>query len=75
MKIANIAAMGQDNKHLRMRLVWENKYINAVGFGMGEYVSEFNQNDIVDVAFTMEVNNFQGNSQVQLQIKDIKIHE
>lgn len=74
-KIANIAAMGQDNKHLRMRLVWENKYINAVGFGMGEYVSEFNQNDIVDVAFTMEVNNFQGNSQVQLQIKDIKIHE
>lgn len=73
-KIISIAAMGLDDKHMRMRVVSGNKYMDAVGFGMGEYAGVFKTNDIVDIAFTMEVNEFQGNINVQLQLKDIKAH-
>lgn len=74
LKVITSQSMGLENKHLRVTLISGNKYINAVGFGMGDYADKFNGGDIVDVAFTMEVNEFQGSKQVQLQLKDIKMH-
>jgi single-stranded-DNA-specific exonuclease len=75
LRIANIAQMGIDNKHIRLRLTSQNKYINAVGFNMGSYFDYFKPDDIVDIAFIMEVNSYMGNEQVQLQLKDIRLHE
>lgn len=74
-KIMNISQMGNENKHIRLRLVYQNKYINAVGFGMGEYFNLFKVDDIVDIAFIMEVNSYMGTEQVQLQLRDIRLSE
>ncbi len=73
-KIAYISQMGNENKHLRLRLVSQNKYINAVGFGMGEYFDSFKTDDTVDIAFMMEVNCYQGMEQVQVRLLDMKMH-
>ncbi|MCX7715063.1 MAG: single-stranded-DNA-specific exonuclease RecJ [Clostridia bacterium] len=73
--VSTINQIGIDNKHIRLRLEAQNKYINAVGFHMGEYYGKFKAGDIVDIAFTMEINNFQGTENVQLLLKDIKKHQ
>lgn len=70
--IQNISAMGIDNKHLRLRLTANGRQLAAVGFGMGELMQVFRQGDLVDTAFTMEINSYQGNDQAQLLLKDIR---
>lgn len=71
-EVMNIAAVGVDNKHLRIRINKNNKIINSIGFNMGNFISFVNQGDIIDIAFQMDINNYQGNESVQLILKDIK---
>ena len=73
MKVLMIGKMGADGKHLRIRLVNNGKYINCVGFGMGEYADCIREGDTVDVAFNLDINDFNGVQNVQLMLKDIKI--
>ena len=68
----NIAPVGADNKHLRLRIVKNNQTINCIGFGMGEFAEFIHQGDTVNIAFQMDINHYQGNETVQLILKDIK---
>lgn len=72
MNVLMIGRIGKDGKHLRMRLTSNGKYMNCVGFGMGEYADEIKEGDLVDVAFCMDINDFNGTKSVQLMLKDIK---
>ena len=67
-----IGKMGADGKHLRIRLVSNGKYINCVGFGMGDYADMIKEGDLIDVAFNMDINDFNGTKSVQLILKDVK---
>lgn len=71
-KVMFASTMGADGKHLRIKLASDGKYINCVGFGMGEYAAEISEGDTCDIAFTMEINDFRGTKSVQLMLKDIK---
>lgn len=71
-QVMNIAPVGADNKHLRLRIVKNNQTINCIGFGMGEFVEFIHQGDTVNIAFQMDINHYQGNETVQLILKDIK---
>lgn len=71
-QITAIATMGVEDKHLRMRLASGNCVINAVGFQMGSYARRLQAGDLVDVAFSMDINHYQGTETVQLILKDIK---
>lgn len=70
--ILNITKIGAEGKHLRLVIGGSGKTINAVGFGMGEYADYLKQNDIIDVAFNLDINDFKGTKSVQLILKDIK---
>ena len=70
--VQSISPMGIDNKHLRLRLCAGGQQFLAVGFGMGGLLPAFRQGDWVDAAFTLEINSYQGNTQVQLLLKDLK---
>ena len=72
MNVSMIGKMGADGKHLRIRLVSNGKYINCVGFGMGDYADMIKEGDLIDVAFNMDINDFNGTKSVQLMLKDIK---
>ncbi len=73
-KIHRISTMSE-NKHLRMTLLKDGKYLDTVGFGMGEYFNSFKEGDIVDVAFGLSINDYKGFHNVQLILKDIKLSE
>ena len=71
-KIISSGAIGTGGQHLSMKLQKENLVFPAVGFGMGEISSQFVQGDNADIAFTMNINTYNGTQSVQLFIKDIK---
>ncbi|MDO5311524.1 MAG: single-stranded-DNA-specific exonuclease RecJ, partial [Clostridia bacterium] len=70
-KIHKISVMSE-GKHLRMTLLKEGKYLDAVGFGMGEYYHYLEEGDYIDVAFALDINDYKGFQNVQLILKDIK---
>ena len=72
--ISMINTVGAEKKHLRMILAVDNRSVAAIGFNMGEYSAFFKRGDVVDVAFTMESNVYQGVENLQLVLKDIKRH-
>ena len=73
-KIHKISTMSE-NKHLRMTLLKEGKFLDAVGFGMGEYYNFLKEGDFVEVAFGLDINDYKGFKNVQLILKDIKLME
>ncbi len=73
-KIHKISTMS-DGKHLRMTLLKENKFLDAVGFGMGEYYNHLKEGDFIEVAFGLDINDYKGYKNVQLILKDIKLCE
>lgn len=71
-EIIDIAAIGNDKKHLRIRLCKNGIYINCVGFSMGDLAEKLKISERISIAFNMEINRFQGRESVQLILKDIK---
>ena len=70
-KIHRISVMS-DGKHLRMTLLKDGKYLDAVGFGMGDYYHHLEEGEFIDVAFALDINDYKGFQNVQLILKDIK---
>ena len=70
-KIHRISVMSE-GKHLRMTLYKDGKYLDTVGFGMGDYYSMFREGDYIDVAFLLDINDYKGFQNVQLILKDMR---
>lgn len=73
-KIHRISVMSE-GRHLRMTLYKDGKFLDAVGFGMGEYYNCLKEEDFVDAAFGIDINDYKGFQNVQLILKDIKLTE
>ena len=65
------------DEHLKLKVMQE-EYpdieIDAIGFGLGEFYNQI-QNNTFDIAYTIDENNWRGKSTLQLMIKDIKIND
>ena len=48
-----------------------NEIINAIGFNLGELSEEYLIGDKVDVVGTLEINAYNGQEQIQINLKDI----
>ncbi|MDI9475775.1 MAG: single-stranded-DNA-specific exonuclease RecJ [Natronincolaceae bacterium] len=71
----NMRGVGTDGKHLKFGLQAGNRYIDCIGFELGGFAGLINSNDKIDLVFTPEYNIYNGNCNIQLNIKDIKISE
>ena len=71
LKIDSIRALSE-GKHLKLTLKDKNTIINAIGFNMGEYAEEYLIGDKVDVIGNLEINEYNGNSFVQINMKDLR---
>ncbi|OGH11643.1 MAG: single-stranded-DNA-specific exonuclease RecJ [Candidatus Levybacteria bacterium RIFCSPHIGHO2_01_FULL_36_15b] len=72
LNVADIKTVGKDGKHLRLGLKSEKgKYFESIAFGIGEKNSLV-IGDKVSVAYTLSLNEWNGNKKLQLKIKDIK---
>ena len=66
--------VGREQEHIKLELVDSNSenIMNGIAFGMSEhneYIKGFNP---FDICYTIEENNYNGNTSIQLLIKDIK---
>lgn len=70
-KIGDIRGVG-DNKHLKLRLENSGVSVDAIGFNMGNLLSEYKRTDLLDVACALEINTWNSIQKVQLNLKDIR---
>lgn len=61
--------VGEGGKHLKLRLPLE-----AIAFNMGSFYGKLQNNETVDLAYTISLDTWNGNSRLQLKIKDIHFH-
>ncbi len=63
------------NKHLRFTTGYGNHTLDCIWFNAVKKLSSaiIDDKNIVNLAFYIKRNNFQGKDEIQLQIKDIKI--
>lgn len=71
LKINSIRALSE-GKHLKLTLKDDNYMIDAIGFNMGELVTQYLLDDKVDIVGTLDINTFNGNESMQITIKDIR---
>lgn len=67
-----VKALGEDGSHLKANLVQNRIIISAIGFGLGEKKSLLDSKAEVDIIFTVEENEWNGNTSLQLNLKDIR---
>ena len=63
-----------DGKHIKLILTSDQYSIESVGFNMGELLDILKVDDIIDIAFSIDINIYRGARQLQVLLKDIKIH-
>ncbi|MFA5062103.1 MAG: single-stranded-DNA-specific exonuclease RecJ [Patescibacteria group bacterium] len=78
--LAGIEPVGQDGKHLRLMVKHNSQVIKkTIGFGLGDsnrnetnWKEILKPGDKIDMVFTVGVNEWNGNRELQLTIEDIK---
>jgi single-stranded-DNA-specific exonuclease len=69
--LKNIRVMGRDGKHLKLTVNHTNTVLTAVAFGMGNLAQTLNIGNIIDIVYTIDRNTWNGNTNLQLKVKDI----
>jgi single-stranded-DNA-specific exonuclease len=71
MRILEARTVGKEGNHLKLRLARPgNPPIDAIGFNLGHWYGHLPE--YVDVAYQLEMNEWNGNRNVQLNIQDIR---
>ena len=71
MTIERISMVG-NGRHMRLRLRSGRTGVNAIFFSANPETASVQQGDVVDVAFTPQINEFRGERSVQMNILDIR---
>lgn len=72
-KLDNIKQIGKDNSHLKLSLDGSKTKLSAIAFNKGELAPLLVDNDNVKIAGTLDENEWHGNTNIQLMVKDVKI--
>ena len=70
LKISAIRTLSE-GKHIKMYLKEDNFAIDAIGFNLGNLAEEYLIGDKIDVVGSLEINQFNGIENLQINIKDI----
>lgn len=76
MTIQSVRMVGNGSKHLKLILRSDDadqRMFDAIGFGLGTKFPDIASGQIIDVAFQLEENTWNGNTTIQLKILDIII--
>jgi len=66
--------VGQDKNHLKLAITDadNSKTLKGIGFGMSDYFSIIKEKQPFDVCFVLDLNEWNGTSNLQLRIRDIR---
>ncbi|MBI3443426.1 single-stranded-DNA-specific exonuclease RecJ [Candidatus Woesebacteria bacterium] len=65
--------IGSNGKHLKLKLRQESQDFSAIAFNMGNLFTQTGPGTNIDIAYNLEENIWNGNKNLELKIKDIKI--
>ncbi len=73
-KVIEIRTVGNGDKHLKLRLLSpvSNLTFEAIGFSLGDFSSQLAQGQLVNVAYNLALDEWNGHQKLQLKLKDIK---
>ncbi|MCU0474847.1 MAG: single-stranded-DNA-specific exonuclease RecJ [Anaerolineae bacterium] len=70
-RVLEARTVGRDDKHLKLRVARAGQpALDAIGFNLGHWASQAGEE--VDVAFTLEINEWKDRRNVQLRIEDVR---
>lgn len=70
-RVLEIRTVGKDERHLRIKLARAGQPpLDCIGFGLGEWA--YTLPDCVDVAFELEINEWNGRRNLQLKLQDVR---
>ncbi|WP_105128230.1 single-stranded-DNA-specific exonuclease RecJ [Streptococcus suis] len=72
-QVESARTMGQGNAHLKLRLVKGDAAFDLVAFGKGNLALEFSQAKGLELAVTLSVNQWNGNTSLQLMLVDARV--
>lgn len=71
-KVISATCVGIDNKHLKLKIEAGGRIFDAIGFSFGEYAKYLSSGLLIDIAFELDINEYNSQKNLQLIIKDIK---
>jgi len=73
-KVVGLETVGQDNQHLKLILTQDNGIVRkAIGFCFGDWCSKIKAGDLIDIVYSVEINEWNGNREIQLKLEDLKL--
>jgi len=68
--------VGKDREHLKLELIEEHSgsIVQGIGFSMGNFIDRIKSGQPFDVCYTIEENVYNGNTTLQIMVKDIRFN-
>ncbi|MEK7521820.1 MAG: single-stranded-DNA-specific exonuclease RecJ [Patescibacteria group bacterium] len=70
--VEDVRLIGKDKNHIKVLLYKDGRTHESVGFGMGDLYSKIIPGKFVDIVYSIEENNWRGNTNLQLKLKSIE---
>ena len=71
-EIYDIKLLGADKKHLKMKLKKDDKFLDAIGFGMAHDFKNLKKGDTIDLVYNIDENVWNGVTTLQLKMRDLR---
>lgn len=71
--VDDFRVLGREGNHLRLQLRQGKTSLEAIAFGMGELAQTLSVGDKIDIAYSIDENTWNGNTKLQLKVKDLKL--
>lgn len=71
--VESARTMGQDGRHLKFRVAKGKARFDVVAFGKGHLATEFSQTKNLELAVSLSVNQWNGNTTLQLMLEDARV--
>lgn len=72
--VENARTMGAGNTHLKLKISQANVAFEVVAFGLGNLATEFSQTKNLELAVTLSVNKWNGQTSLQLMLVDARVN-
>lgn len=69
--VVSLRVIGKEGNHLRLVLKNDDKTFEAIAFGMGELGATIKPGDMIDLAYILDENTWNGETKLQLKVKDL----
>ena len=71
-KLLGMRAVGKEKDHLQFPVQIKGESINAIAFRLGEHIEKIDIKKPHDIAFNLDINEWNGRKKLQLRVVDIK---